>query len=268
MTAHVRYPSLDPAGVIATFSRPIVDRLRQWAPDPDDVAVFTDALCMQGACSGIGEVEAARRALRAGCDLLLYAGDEEAVGEGLGSEDATSLDAAASRVRSFLARAALVRAGAGEGPGAEADAALILSVADRAVERAWVGEAETQWVLILDDDDVPLRGRALEAAGREAGVPVQVVRLARGDVPPEACPVTGGWTVVLMASGRSSKGTRGLSPAAFEALRRIEAAAVDQEHGIRWIVCGPELPLPGIHVPGSGPEIEAALARRLFSPQP
>ncbi len=268
MTAHVRYPALDPSGVIATFSRTIVDRVRGLAPDPEDVAVFTDALCMQGACAGIGEVEAARRALRAGCDLLLYAGDEEAVGEGLAGEEEARLDAAEGRVRSFYARAALARGEAADGPGALADEAVVKGVAERAVAQAWVGPPETSWALVLDDDDIEARGRLLAEAGHGAGVPVHVVRLSRGDLPPEPCPVEDGWTVILMASVRSSKGRAGLSPAGHEVVRRLEASATAEEHRIRWIVCGPQLPLEGVHLPGAGPEIEAALARHLFGPRP
>ncbi len=70
MTAHVAYPSLDPAGVPATFSGPILSALRTELGF--DGLIVSDALIMEGAVGGRGGAEAAVAALRAGVDLLLY----------------------------------------------------------------------------------------------------------------------------------------------------------------------------------------------------
>jgi beta-glucosidase-like glycosyl hydrolase len=78
MTAHVAYPALDPSGAPATLSR---DILRYFLRERlgYDALVVTDALIMEGVLAGQGEGEAAVRALDAGCDLLLYPSDVEAV---------------------------------------------------------------------------------------------------------------------------------------------------------------------------------------------
>ena len=72
MTAHVAFPALDPSGTPATFSAPIIDRLR--GEFGFDGLVVTDALMMEGAL-GQGVGGAAVAALVAGCDLLLYPKD-------------------------------------------------------------------------------------------------------------------------------------------------------------------------------------------------
>ena len=73
MTAHVSYPGLDPTGTPATFSAPILRRLRDLGFDG---LVATDALLMEGAAGSAGEV--ALSAIRAGCDILCYPTDLEA----------------------------------------------------------------------------------------------------------------------------------------------------------------------------------------------
>lgn len=82
MTAHVAFPALDPSGVPATLSRDILrlllrDRMRF------DGLVVTDALIMDGIRGADGEGATAVRALDAGCDLLLYPRDLEAVAAAL-----------------------------------------------------------------------------------------------------------------------------------------------------------------------------------------
>lgn len=74
MTAHVAYPALDPTGTPATFSSPILARLRQIGFDG---LVATDALVMEGA-GGQGPGAAGLAALAAGCDILCYPADVEA----------------------------------------------------------------------------------------------------------------------------------------------------------------------------------------------
>ncbi len=71
MTAHVVYRALDPDRP-ATFSRAIAhDLLRDSLGFPG--VCVTDSLEMKGAREGRGPFEAARDALEAGCDLLLFA---------------------------------------------------------------------------------------------------------------------------------------------------------------------------------------------------
>lgn len=71
MTAHVRYPALDPTGVPATFSRPIITGLLRRELGFQG-AVITDSLLMDGAKIGFSsEGELALAALNAGVDILL-----------------------------------------------------------------------------------------------------------------------------------------------------------------------------------------------------
>lgn len=78
MTAHVAYPALDSSGAPATLSRDILRYLLRERLGYEGLVV-TDALIMEGVLAGHGEGEAAVRALDAGCDLLLYPTDVEAV---------------------------------------------------------------------------------------------------------------------------------------------------------------------------------------------
>ena len=71
MTAHVRYPALDPLQP-GTYSRTIVQGLLRDTLGFKGISV-TDALEMQGAAAGRTPAEAGLAALEAGCDLLLYA---------------------------------------------------------------------------------------------------------------------------------------------------------------------------------------------------
>ena len=79
MTAHVSYPALDGSGLAATFSAPILARLREIGFDG---LIATDALLMEGAAT-TEPGEAAVAAIDAGCDLLCYPTDLEATVEAL-----------------------------------------------------------------------------------------------------------------------------------------------------------------------------------------
>jgi len=81
MTAHVAYPSLDPEGLPATISRPIIAELRDRLGF--DGLVVTDALIMDGALMGRRESDAAVEAIQAGADLLLYPNDARRVRDAL-----------------------------------------------------------------------------------------------------------------------------------------------------------------------------------------
>ncbi len=78
MTAHVAFPAWDASGVPATHSHAILHDLLRGDLFFDGLVV-TDALIMEGAKGGASEADGCIRALRAGCDLLLYPHDPEAV---------------------------------------------------------------------------------------------------------------------------------------------------------------------------------------------
>ncbi|GAA2385723.1 glycoside hydrolase family 3 protein [Streptomyces glaucosporus] len=72
MTAHIVVPALDPSGVPATMSHPIVTGLLREKLGFDGLIV-TDALDMQGASGQFPPDVAPVRALKAGCDQLVLA---------------------------------------------------------------------------------------------------------------------------------------------------------------------------------------------------
>jgi beta-glucosidase len=102
MTAHVSYPALDASGAPATMSREMLQWLLRQQMRFDGLIV-TDAMIMEGAIAEHGEEEAAIRALDAGCDLLLYPKDLEAVASAIDRAVATHrLDSA--RIQTSLRR--------------------------------------------------------------------------------------------------------------------------------------------------------------------
>lgn len=289
MTAHVAYPALDPTGTIASFSAPILARLRAAAPDPDQVCVFTDALLMEGALGALpvpralvaagasaparaagGETRGALAALAAGCDALLYPAEPERVaaelGAWLGDRDLrSSAEQAALRVNALLGR--LVLAGAeASSHRYVADPEVPLGVARRALQLATHGELEPErsWVLVLDDDGVPQRGRVLAEAGRRAGVPVTIVHRPTQELPPEARLSAAGGTLVVLASVRAWKGASGVSPALAAQIDQVEQAARSRGAPLQVVWLTPRPGPGGLHVPGTGPDVERALAEALL----
>lgn len=269
MTAHVAYPALDASRTIASFSPSILDLVRRLAPDPDLLCLFSDALGMSGALGMGSETLGARAALKAGCDVLLYPEEPERVAaelfEGSGARLLPQAEQALARVRALLGRIELAGA---EARGAAAPAAdLPLAVARRALALAG-GEAlrpERRWVLVLDDDTVEWRGRVLAEAGREAGVPVTVVRVKEGERPPASLPAAGPLTAVVMASVRAWKGASGVSPALKALLDDLTAQAASAGHPLQVAWLAPRATGPGLLLPGGGPAVERALAERLFA---
>ena len=77
MTAHVAFPSLDPAGQPATLSMAIVRVLLRERLGFDGLVV-TDKMDMRGLTSTVSEADAAVAALFAGCDLVLMPTDLDA----------------------------------------------------------------------------------------------------------------------------------------------------------------------------------------------
>ncbi|HUF65406.1 MAG TPA: glycoside hydrolase family 3 N-terminal domain-containing protein [Gemmatimonadaceae bacterium] len=84
MSAHVAFPALDPSGAPATLSEKILRGLLRSGLGFDGLIV-TDALIMAGVLQNETEAHASVRALAAGCDLLLYPEDLEAVVAGIES---------------------------------------------------------------------------------------------------------------------------------------------------------------------------------------
>nr|WP_246009826.1 glycoside hydrolase family 3 protein [Actinokineospora cianjurensis] len=74
MTAHIQFPSLDPTGVPATVSRPIITGLLRQELGFTGVVV-TDSLAMQGVREMFGDAEIPVLALEAGVDQLLMPPD-------------------------------------------------------------------------------------------------------------------------------------------------------------------------------------------------
>jgi len=265
MTAHVVYPALDARGGIATFSARILERT--------PLIVFTDALLMAGASAGIGEVEAARRALAAGCHGLLYPEDPERVAAELLEASGDLADRAAQAAGRLAAlesafpfppcRPQVAPASLLERPRA---------LARRAVERAMGGRClrppEALWIL---DDDAPAgRGQILGERARQAGVPC--CRLDASRVQQDASPVPSGplAAIVVFASIRAWKGAAGVSPKGLEAVGHLLARLEGPMESIQVIWCAPAVPLEAtdrvrhFHLPGTGPQVESALAEALF----
>ena len=110
MTAHVAVPALDPTGVPATLSAPILRGLLRDTLGFEG-AVVTDSLHMAGIKSDdYTEGELAVEMLRAGVDLFVDPEDPEAIIEAIGAAvdagtlEASRLEAAVARVRALRAR--------------------------------------------------------------------------------------------------------------------------------------------------------------------
>ncbi len=77
MTAHIVYPALDPSGVPATLSAPILSGIlrERWGFGG---LVFTDSMSMRAIADHYGMGDAAVAAVRAGCDAVLALGEDAA----------------------------------------------------------------------------------------------------------------------------------------------------------------------------------------------
>ncbi|GAA3627003.1 glycoside hydrolase family 3 protein [Streptomyces chitinivorans] len=114
MTAHIVVPALDPSGVPATMSRPIVTGLLRQEMGFEGLIV-TDALDMQGASGQFPPDVAPVRALMAGCDQLVLAPElDTAYGAVLeavrsGQVPVSRLDASVERILAHKLRRDLFR---------------------------------------------------------------------------------------------------------------------------------------------------------------
>jgi beta-glucosidase len=227
MTAHVAYPSLDPSGVPATLSREILQwMLRQQLRF--DGLIVTDALIMEGVLAGQSEGEAAVRALRAGCDLLLYPTDLKAVAAALeAAVKSRALDAEQVRqsVRRRMKWAQWVSPPNDYRRPSTTDTAWGAQLADRVVHVVHGRPAAVRGrvdVLVVDDDvggpyPPPSRAPFVNALG-VGGAEVRRVESATGD---SGTPLV----VALFGDIRSWKGRPGYSEASRAAVRAACAAA-------------------------------------------
>ncbi|MGI8619956.1 MAG: glycoside hydrolase family 3 protein [Gemmatimonadaceae bacterium] len=229
MSAHISYPALDPSGDPATLSRAILGGILREELGFEGLVV-TDAMIMEGVL-GEGEARAAVRALRAGCDLLLYPTDLGAVAAAV--EDALATGALDStRIRESLKRRASSAESAWQGkPDVSKlgeDRAWAEELAERVIHevRGTIDGPLTAVELTVIDDDIggpyppPSRApfaaelRARGAAVREAGAAAKA-----GDTA----------VIALFGDIRSWKGRPGYSAASLEAVREAVARARDRK---------------------------------------
>ncbi|HEX2081053.1 MAG TPA: glycoside hydrolase family 3 protein [Longimicrobium sp.] len=217
MTAHVVYPALDPEGRPATLSPRILNGLLREELGFDGLVV-TDAIIMEGMTEGGSEGAASVQALAAGCDLLLYPQDSEAVIREVQAalEDGRLPRARVEEALRRIAAAAERVAGPVDGTvGVEEDRRWALEIGRRTL-RVVRGEPRLPAgrVRIVEiEDDLggpwpPYPRNAFPAALRAAGV----------EVAEDGAPV-----VVLYCDIRAWKGRPGISAAAQERVREITA---------------------------------------------
>jgi beta-glucosidase-like glycosyl hydrolase len=246
MTAHVTFPALDPTNRPATFSPPIIGRLRRLGFDG---VVVTDALVMEGARSR-GPAEGAVEALGAGVDLLLYPDHPPAVAAGVrdavrtGRIPAERLAQAQKRYDTALARASQPAAVNPAGPYATTDE-LADALLDRGLLRGVVRRLARPIELVTIDDDVggPYPPSPADYLARQLG--------ERGLLGP------GGSRIVLaFAEPRGWKGRAGFGGEARAALAREAPAAQ-----LVVLFAHPRLMA---EVPGSAPVLLAWHRQRLM----
>ncbi len=217
MTAHVGYPAIDPSGLPATLSRPILDGLRD---EGFDGLVVTDALIMEGAHIGRTEAEAAVEALAAGADILLYPTDAGAVVEAVSDAIAAarlSTVRVADALRRYDAAIAMVEAGATEAmPGSpfEGAPALADALLAHGVSRGHAPALRRPIQLLTVDDDL---------GGPYPPVPSDAVLTSLDSLGVPTGP--GGSRVALaFAEPRAWKGRAGFSEASRAALAEVADA--------------------------------------------
>jgi beta-glucosidase-like glycosyl hydrolase len=275
MSAHVAYPALDGDGRPATRSAPILTGLLRGRLGFRGVVV-SDALIMEGAQDGGGEVEAAIEAVTAGVDALLYpqdtarlaAGLTRALGEKLSVGRVREATERLARMRRRIPPAPQRAAGVGEAPGwgTDEDRAWARETALRTIHPLReVGDALTwPFTLVTIDDDLggaypPPPRSTFVGTLRALGVEVEPEGEGNGDRPRQ-----GSTLIALYADVRAWKGRVGLSA---EASRRLREAL--SEPGPSLVVLfshpwnGVEVP-PGVPVLcawGGEPIMQEAAAR-------
>lgn len=218
MTAHVVYPAWDAENPATLSPRILGDLLREEMGFGG--LVVTDAIVMDGLIEGTTEAEAAVRAIAAGCDVLLYPDNMEAVIDAV----RTAVDEGRlprERVEDALARIAAaaerVAGDAGGEVGGEEDRRWALEVGMRSLRvcrgRPALPAGPVRLVEIEDDAGgpyPPYPRDALPAALRRAGV----------ELADEGTPV-----IALYSDIRAWKGRPGISAAARERVAEVTADA-------------------------------------------
>ncbi|HET7232797.1 MAG TPA: glycoside hydrolase family 3 protein [Longimicrobium sp.] len=221
MTAHVVYPALDPGGDPATLSPRILGDLLRGEMGFQGLVV-TDALIMDGLVEDTTEAAAAIRAIAAGCDVLLYPQDMEAVIAAV-REAVEARRLPRERVEDALHRISVAAAsvdGERGGPvGAEADRRWALEVGVRSLRvcRGHPALPAGPVRLVVIEDDAggpypPYPRDAFPAALRRSGVEISD---------------TGTPLVALYSDIRAWKGRPGISAAAQARVAEVTKDAPD-----------------------------------------
>jgi beta-glucosidase len=230
MLAHVSYPALDPSGVPASLSPAIVKLLRDALGF--DGMIATDAFIMEAvAVAGLTEGAAAVRAVRAGCDVILYPKSPEetmrALNSALESEDLDKqqLKRSAERVEAAAASAEITVEG-GLVPMTSYARALELATDSIQILRGfppdWVPGQELR-LHIVDDDIVALPdfisapGTLRADRGRLAGaLEERNVRVTDPLAPEPRSDL-----IALFSEVKAWKGRAGLAPKTVAMVNRI-----------------------------------------------
>jgi beta-glucosidase len=214
MTAHVAYTELDPVGRPATFSPPILDRLRAIGFQG---LIATDALLMEGA-GGKGPGDVALAAIEAGCDILCYPTDLETTVATL--EAAFQVAPQGGRIRESLARyeRAVAEVGAREhhdAPGSYTPDGIAEALLAAGLRRGTIARPVTGVALEIVDDDQGGRWPASPNTYLGESLAIDDVRMPGA---PRA--VAAGWgdaspgdlkLLIALAEPRASKGRAGFS---------------------------------------------------------
>jgi len=190
MIGHLAVPALDPEGLPATLSRPVVTGLLRDEMGFDGLVV-TDALIMGGVTETWSEEDAVAAALEAGCDVLLMPPDPEKALAALESAVASGR-VSAVRVEDALRRVARFRDGLARLPeGAELGPEVGARLAERISRQALtlvrgkpVRPAPGKCRIIIVDDDGEIGDASpLVQAARSQGLEPVFVRpgLSDGD---------------------------------------------------------------------------------------
>lgn len=224
MSAHISFPALDASGDPATLSPRILGDLLR-AELGFDGLVVTDAMIMEGVLAE-GEARAAVRALRAGCDLLLYPTDLGAVAAALqkaledGKLDPAQIELSRQRRTARATAAAQTPA----------------QVSSLGEDRAWAEELAQRVIHeVRGTTRTPLREVQLTVVDDDIGgpypapsrAPFATELQARGAVVHEGADAASGASAVIALFGdiRAWKGRPGYSAAALDAMHAAVAAA-------------------------------------------
>lgn len=212
MPGFVAYPSWDPTGSAAMFSRPILDYLRTTLGFSG--LVVTDAFIMGGATAAAPEASAAVAAVNAGCDMLLYPTDWAGAARALRRVDRSRVEQAAERYQRALGS---VGTPATMAPPFPAHQEFADGLADRALHllRGEPPSLGTAVSVTIVDDDV---GGPYTIPPRD----VIVRELVGGGISVPRYPEPGTRHVVLVyAEPRSWKGRGDLGPKTIAQLERL-----------------------------------------------